>query len=43
VPMMHTALDRRRFRRRVASAVVGLGLLGGLIAAAVAWELGKFG
>jgi polysaccharide chain length determinant protein (PEP-CTERM system associated) len=43
VPMMHTALDRRRFRRMVASAVVGLGLLAGLIAAGVAWELGKLG
>ena len=43
VPMMHTALDRRRFRRLVASAVLGLGLLAGLIAAGVAWELGKLG
>jgi polysaccharide chain length determinant protein (PEP-CTERM system associated) len=43
VPMMHTALDRQRFRRVLASIVVGIGLLAGLIAVGVAWELGKLG
>lgn len=43
VPLMHTALDRRRLRRVVASVVVGLGLLAALVAAGLAWELGKLG
>jgi polysaccharide chain length determinant protein (PEP-CTERM system associated) len=43
VPLIHTAIDRRRFRRVVASVFLGFGLLAGLIAAGVAWQLGKLG
>lgn len=43
VPLMRTAVDRRHLRRLVAGAAVGVVLLAGLFAAALAWQLGKLG
>jgi polysaccharide chain length determinant protein (PEP-CTERM system associated) len=43
VPLMHTAIDRRRVRRLVAGVGFAIVILAGLFAAALAKQLGKLG